>query len=108
MKRERHFVPSKERINIFYGALTEELQKYKVQEIVRKGDKLTIRTKLEPRNPKEKNLVIETEYKLDLVRLLSCSDDDVKAVAWASALGAVDCVKERMIEEGMSKHFYWI
>ena len=103
MKNERHYVPSKERINLFYGKLQEQLQRYDCTKIERSGSNLTIKTELKTRYPEEEKLEIETKFEIDLVRLLTCSDHDLWTVITEYVVAIDDEVKKQMVREGIYK-----
>jgi len=100
---KRHYVPSKERINMFYGELQMAMQAYNCTKIERSGNRLTIKTELKTRYPEEEKLEIETNYRLDLTRLLVCSDNELDAEIEKTVLAIMNSVRKQMIREGIYK-----
>lgn len=101
--RERHYIPAKERIGMFYGELQRQLRRYDCKKIERDGSRLTIKTELKTRYPEEKKetLEIETEFGLDLISLLTCPDNELDAVITECVVAVDEAVKKHMIYEGM-------
>lgn len=105
-KDDRHLIRSKERIEILEAELERALSFCSPKEVSRKGYKITVKTELTPRDPKEEKLEIGVVFDVDLVGILTCSDCNLMEIIKVTCADSSELVRNEIIKRGMSKYFY--